>query len=195
MHENALHPSQARRVVALAFLGALAAWEDFVEAVFVRYLAGATSPSGHEVTLRAGRAVSISHAYELVSGQKDYDPLKRFLVWSSPKEIVARADIFFYQGQPFRSAVGHWRDRLQDASVIRNRVAHHSQKARREFKAVALGHLGRPKTGKLTQGYSPGDLLVETSVRGFTSLEKEWRANYFLAYLNMFVDLADRLVP
>lgn len=191
--DNPLHANQARRVVALGFLGALAAWEEFVESVFVRYLADATSPGGYQARQRAGAAVSLQHAYELVAGQSGYDPQRHYLSWSSPSDVLARADIFFYQGQPFRAAFGHWRERLQDAAKIRNRVAHASQKARREFKSVALKHLGKAKDGKLPQGYSPGDLLVEPADRGFGALGEQ--PNYFIAYMNMFLDLSEKLVP
>ena len=35
-----LYPGHARRIVALAFMNLVAGWEDFVEACFIRYLAG-----------------------------------------------------------------------------------------------------------------------------------------------------------
>jgi hypothetical protein len=39
-----LHPKHFRRIVELAFMSMVSSWEDFVEAVFVRYLAGAKAP-------------------------------------------------------------------------------------------------------------------------------------------------------
>ena len=43
---NPLHSRQARRVVALAFLWIVSAWEGFVGDAFLRYIAGAKSPAG-----------------------------------------------------------------------------------------------------------------------------------------------------
>jgi len=193
MYENPLHPNQARRVVGLAFLGVVAAWEEFQEAVFVRYLAGARAPSGFMPAARAGTAQSLQHAYDLLAGVHEFKITTQYLTWSSTKEVIGRAKIFFSHGSPFVGALTHWQDRLGDAFSIRNRIAHGSRKSRSDFKRVALQHLGRPLTAKLSQGYSAGDLLMERAARGFPSLPAQ--PTYFLAYLSMFSDLQERLVP
>jgi len=193
MHDEPLYPSQARRVVGLAFLASLAAWEEYVEAVFVRYLAGASAPSGYTPTPRGGTAVGIDHSYELITGSLGFDPDTSILSWSSPNRVIERSEIFFYQGQPFKGAIGKWNKQLQDASKIRNRVAHASSKCRSEFKSVALQHLGRDPKAKLSQGFSAGDLLLDTGQRGFPASNPA--ITYFEAYMNMFLDLADRLTP
>jgi len=190
--ENPLHPSQARRVVGLAFLAVASAWEEFLESVFVRYLAGAKSPQGYAPHLRVGTAASLQHSYELITGKFGYEPEENVMSWSSPAQVIRRASIFFYQGQPFRSALDQRQDRLQDAVAIRNRVAHLSTRARSEFKRVALHHLGRPG-GKLPQGYTAGDLLVERAVRFFP--QETTTSSFFIEYLEMYLDLAGRLAP
>lgn len=197
MEYEPLHPTQARRVVGLAFLAVLAAWEEYLEAVFVRYLAGATAPSGYSPTPRGGTvAASLNHSYQIITGKIDYDSETSVLSWTSPKKVIERAEIFFNQGQPFKSAIEMWRKQLQDAAKIRNRVAHASGKCRNEFKAVALQHLGRRVDEKLPLGYSAGDLLLETGNRGFPGRGAEARAStFFEAYMDMFDDLAERLAP
>ena len=194
IEDNPLHFVQARRVVGLAFLGTVAAWEDFLEASFVRYLAGAASPSGYRPAPRAGYAQSIQHAYSLVSGKRGFDPVSQFLSWSTISDVLARADLFFSHGVPFRPALSSAQQRLSDATRIRNRVAHSSLKARAEFKAVALQHLGRPAKGVLPRAFSPGDLLLETASRGFPSFSTGPEP-YFIAYLNLYLELADRIAP
>jgi hypothetical protein len=107
--------------------------------------------------------------------------------------VLERSEIFFYQGQPFRGAIGKWSKQLQDAAKIRNRVAHASSKCRSEFKSVALQHLGRPANANLSQGYSAGDLLLDTGQRAFPGSKPPM--TYFEAYMYMFLDLAERLTP
>src|SRR5260370_24583579 len=68
---EALYPGQARRLVALSFLQVVISWEDFIESFFVRYLMGATSPSGFAPQLRLaaflpGRS-SLFHAYSFAA--------------------------------------------------------------------------------------------------------------------------------
>ena len=191
--QNPLHPTQARRIVSLAFLGTVAAWEQYLEAVFVRYLAGARSHTGYHPHLRAGTAQNLQHAYDLLSGKFEFKTDSQYLTWSSPSDVIRRAKIFFTNGHPFNAALTHWQDRLRDAIRIRNRIAHTSGKSRAEFKQVALAHLGRAPNARLSQGYSAGDLLLETAARG---LDPKFRqGTFFEAYMEMFRDLAQRLTP
>lgn len=156
VNENALHPAQARRVVALSFLAAVASWEEFVEASFVRYLAGATSGSGKRPHLRFGPAASIDDAYAVISGKPGFDPDRSFLSWSV-EDTLRRSSLFFGAGDPFKRVLLPAKEALEDAVVIRNRVAHASQKSRSAF-----GRIARKLRGSnLRQGFSVGDLLLE----------------------------------
>jgi hypothetical protein len=193
MNEAPLHPNQARRIVALAFLAMASAWEEFLEGIFVRYLAGAASQNGYKPTGRGCTAVNLDHSYELLTGQLNYDPSTSVLSWSSPTRVIERAEIFFYQGQPFKGALGKWQSQLQDGVKIRNRVAHSSSKCRSDFKVVALRLLARPPKSKLTQGYSAGDLLLDTHQVGFDQSNPP--STYFEEYFNMYVALAAKLAP
>jgi hypothetical protein len=189
IHENPLHPNQARRVIALSFLAASAAWEEFVGAVFVRYVAGATSPSGYSPTLLMGRAPSLDHAWKLVAGKHNYDPESRFLTWG-PDETIARMRLFFRSGSVFERAISGAAPQLKDAAIIRNRVAHASQKCRADFVGVARRLL---RAQQLTQGYGAGDLLLE---KPLAPLHRHpTAATYLDAYLFMFHHLANEIAP
>lgn len=189
IHENPLHPTQARRVVALSFLAASAAWEEFVGAVFVRYVAGATSPSGYSPVLLMGRPPSLEHAFKLVSGRHDYDPESRFLTWG-PDETLARMGLFFRSGSAFENAIRGAARQLKDAAIIRNRVAHASRKCRTDFVATARRLLGK---AQLSQGYSVGDLLLSKPRSPLHHHSKP--ATYLDAYLFMFHQLAEAIAP
>ena len=189
IRENPLHPNQARRVVALSFLAASAAWEEFVGAVFVRYVAGAASPGGYRPPLLMGRAPSLDHAYKLVAGKHDYDPESRFLTWG-PEETLARTRLFFRSGSAFEHALAGATRQLKDAAIIRNRVAHASQKCRADFIDTARRLLG---VAQLSQGYGVGDLLLERPRRPLHV--HQTAATYLDAHLFMFHHLANAIAP
>ena len=189
---NPLHAEQARRVVALAFLAAISAWEGFVEFALTRYLAGAESPAGFRARPRGGYAKSVSHAYELISGQLGFDPERRFLSWK-PEETLGRAKIFFVGGEPFTSAIAPNREHLDDFFTVRHRVAHSSQKARRAFKKVAM-KLSPVTATKLRQGYSVGEFLVSPATNGFSAFGGP-AVPVFAASISVLRAVADRMVP
>jgi len=186
-----IHPAQARRVVALAFMNIVASWEEFVQATFIRYMAGATSPGGFRPTLRIGPCASMKHAGQLLTRKMDFNFESDFISWSSWNEVINRAKLFFDNGRPFSVITNKNRERLQNAVVIRNRVAHFSDKSRAEFTKVAKQHRGKNSEERLEQGYDVGKLLLEKP-RLFVDSD---RTSYFEAYVDLFLDLADIVAP
>jgi hypothetical protein len=188
-NQGPLHPNQARRVVALSFLAVSAAWEEFVGAAFVRYLAGAKSMSGYAPALVMGPAPSLAHAYKLIAGASDFKLDRRYLTWG-PEETLDRARLFLKPGNAFEIAIKGASRQLKDAAIIRNRVAHASSKSRREFIEVARRFRGTPS---LSQGYSVGDLLLEKPRSPLHTHPKP--ATYLDAYLFMFHNLGEAIAP
>lgn len=190
-----LHTEHVRRVVELAFLGVTASWEEFLEQTFVRYLAGARSDSGFQPTMRAGQCKSLAHAYQVFSGDPDHKPEKRYLSWTDPNSVVKSAKVFFKAGNPYSNALDLFRDELGRAVKLRNRVAHRSTKAGRQFKVAAEHYHG----GALHQGYAVGDLLCEEQSRGFGGLPPVAAGDpprtYFEAHMEMYRVLASKIVP
>src|SRR4051794_9564130 len=74
-----LHPKYAQQVIELAFMGVVAAWEEFLERSLVRYLAGARTASGYRPIPKHGAANNIQHAYELLSQDPNYDATRNYL--------------------------------------------------------------------------------------------------------------------
>ncbi|MDL5034569.1 hypothetical protein QRD43_21875 [Pelomonas sp. APW6] len=195
VHPNApagLHPKYVRQVVELAFMGLVAAWEEFLEQALVRYVAGAKAKNGYKPTPRYGLAKDISHAYELLSRDPSYDPLKHYLKVTDTKWVRTNAD-FFFSSHTF-SALQQKADLLSHASSIRNRVAHSSEKCRADFKATAL-HFLQPANGKLTQGYAPGDFLLAGVQRHFGQPVVQAGHTHFEAYAKLYEELAGKIVP
>jgi hypothetical protein len=188
-----LFPAQARRVIALSFMTAVGAWEEFVQGCFVRYMAGAVSPSGYAPHLRIGACETLAHAGQVLTRRSNFDFERSFLSWAVWSDVIDRAKIYFRSGRPFSDVDAASKQRLQDASVIRNRVAHSSEKCRADFVAVAKHHLGLKPQHKLKQGYDVGRLLIAAPAIGFQPAPEI--NTYFAAYFSLFRRLADVLAP
>lgn len=195
LNEPCLHPEQARRVVELAFLGLLSAWEEFLEQSFVRYLAGAMSDDGYRPAYRLGKSASIAHSYHLISGDPAFDPSRNFSRFGDPKWMIGMAKNYFELGVPYAPVLHASLEILQHANRLRNRVAHNSLKAREDFKLSALSHLGLGNNAPLPQGYGVGDLLVAKADRLFGQETRDKGRIYFMAYAVRFRQLAKHICP
>lgn len=190
-----LHPEHCRRVIELAFLGLVSAWEEFLEQSFVRYLAGAKADNNYAPTLRLGKATSMEHAYHLISGDPTYDPRKNYSKFSEPKWVVAISKNYFELGAPYATKLHPNLQVLQEAIRLRNRVAHNSGKSREDFKRSARAHLGLAENAPLTQGYGVGDLLSSKAERLFGQQAKDSGWSYFTAYVARVRRLAKEIAP
>ncbi|WP_324725977.1 hypothetical protein [Actomonas aquatica] len=186
------YPGHARRIVGLAFMQMLIAWEELVEATLMRYIAGASAPSGYSPNLLLGHAKSISHAYQLISGKPKYDASKHFMSWDTWSTLLDTVGLYIKDAAPFSNLSALQKQRLHDAKVIRNRVAHFSKKVREDFVVVAKSHIGLSPDKKLSKGYDVGQLLIDESSKGFGSVKKE---PYFIHYANLILACADVICP
>lgn len=183
-----LHPRQAQKIVALSFMDIVAGWEDFVEGCFIRYLAGATSPNGYKPLIRCGYAKSIPHAYQLASGNPAFKIGNHYFQSNSWRDVVDAAKVFYENGEPFSLLSPLQKERLADATKIRNRIAHTSDKCKKDF-----GIIARRYVSNVHQGYSAGQLLIYKSNKGFGSTAPI--QSYFGHYQSMFEDLAEVICP
>lgn len=190
-----LHVEHSRRVVELAFLGLVSAWEEFLEQVFVRYMCAARADSGYIPNLRMGRASDLGHAYQVLSGDPKYNPARHYSRFSDPKWVISSAKLYFDQGSPFSPRMQSRIEILQNAVKLRNRVAHLSQKVRTEFIASAKLHLGKQCDKPLPQGFRVGDLLLIPPNRLFNQKIQNKQPDYFMAYCATFRSLAECIVP
>ena len=191
-NKSAIHPSQATRVVGLCFMSNIGAWEEFLGRIFIRYMAGARTPS-YSPVLKIGACHSMDHAIDVLAGKSDYDITKGYLTWTKYADVISKATIFFDRGEPFTKIPPVYKDRIADAIVIRNRVAHSSEKCVKDFAKVAKSFLGLAPSASLPQGTSVGKLLKGTDVRHFQTFNNS--ASYYQAYDMMFRHLAYMLVP
>ena len=187
-----IHPKYVGQVVELAFMGVVASWEEFIERSLVRFLTGARTNGGYNPTLKAGKADTIQHAYELLSLDPNYNPANSYLKVSDPRWVRRVAD-FYFSAHTY-SHLQNASDLIKHASSIRNRVAHDSTKCKGDFKATAL-HFLQPANGQLKQGYGAAALLLAPVQRHFGQQAIQQNKTHFNAYCDFFRDLARQIVP
>jgi len=187
-----LHPAQAHKVIALSFMQVVSAWERFIQDCFLRYMMGASSPSGYSPVLRIGPCQSLQHAGQIITGKADFKFEKDIMSWSSWKLVTERSKIYFQEGRPFTDLKQPAIQRLSDAFNLRNRVAHNSRKSIERFKIVAREHLCLPSNRGLRRGFGVGELLTKPP----QIFSGNYNPNiYFLAYVDLFLKMADTVAP
>jgi hypothetical protein len=184
-----LHSKQVRRVIELAFMGVVAEWEEFLEQTLVRYMCGAKATGGVP-TLRLGRCKSIQHAYQLISADPDYDPLKKYINLSSPEQVRKKVGMYLERGGTYSAPLTKYNEALLYAVKIRNRVAHSSSMANKKFIETAKTLLG---SNRLRQGFRVGDLLLEAP-RNVANIPQSF-PNYFESLMEMFKEIANSIAP
>jgi hypothetical protein len=128
----------------------------------------------------------------VLSTNPHFDSAKDYLKVSEPKWVTNTAD-FHFSAHPF-AVVKQKSDLLLQATAIRNRVAHSSTKCRHAFKKAAI-HFLAPSSGKLSQGYGPGDLLSASVQRHFGQAAVTAAKTHWEAYFDLFRDMAQDIVP
>jgi hypothetical protein len=198
-NETTYQPNVAAKVVGLAFLSAVAAWDDFVQEVYLGYLCGYPAPNGYTPRLRAGPAQNKTHALKLAAGESNERDAERKLRWSSFKRVQALATVHFAPNNVFAEVLAQDVDWLDLAQIIRNRVAHNSEKAKSQFK-VALNRLVDDKPdAPLPHGFSPGKFLIyrtdlDKQLMPLTQDHHHW-PDIFEGYISLWERLADQLCP
>ncbi len=179
-----------RRVVGWPFLGVVAAWEEFIEQSFVRYLVGAQSSSGYKPKLRLGAAGSISHAYHVLSGNQ-LRPLFRFS--QVFRSFVDNTDIRdFPRGwTSLRQFIFSELDRLKDAASFATALRMR-RKCREDFRAVALAYFATSEW-RANSGISSWRLAVVG--RGPSLRTSDSSQNYYQAFVEMFRELSIQIAP
>ena len=197
--ESEYQPNVAAKVVGLAFLSAVAAWEDFLEEVYLGYLCAYPAPNGYKPQLRAGPAQNKSHAIALAAGESNEREAERKLRWSSFKWVQALASIHFTQSNLFSKVSTEDVIWLDLAQIIRNRVAHNSERAKVQIKS-ALNRLMNDKSDSpLPPGFSPGKFLIyltnaDKQLRPLMQNDHHW-PDVFEGYISLWTRLANELCP
>lgn len=190
--QRGIHPSHVYQVAELAFMGLVAAWEEFLEDTLVRYVAGATTKSGFQPTPKVKLPTKIDRAYAYLAKKTGYNRATDYLKVTNYNWVVTVA------GNNFSNhTYGHitpYLPLLMHATKIRNRVAHSSTKCRAEFKATALA-LRAGNGVKLPQSFRVGKLMFEIIPGHFPQASVQKQLTFFNAYADLYKELAKQIVP
>jgi len=150
---------QVEMITELSFLRIFIAWENFLEESFIRYLVGAKSPSGY-IPKRTVSPSNMEIAKKILSGER-----KEYIRWNSASEVVARAEIYFKDGEPYANAIRGATIDLDDMNIIRNRITHMSSTSKTKFNNFVRRRFGHGKSGM-----TPGRFLLTQQVAQTTFL-------------------------
>ncbi|MDE2466031.1 MAG: hypothetical protein KGO02_20290 [Alphaproteobacteria bacterium] len=197
--ESTYQPNVAAKVVGLAFLSAVAAWEDFVEEVYLGYLCGYPAPNGHIPKLRVGPAQNKTHAMALAAGESNEHEAARKLKWGNFKWVQALSFIHFSRDNVFANIAAADVTWLDLAQIVRNRVAHNSDKAKAQYKTALNRLLNEHPNSPLPRGFGPGKFLIYTTdadqrLRPLMQEDHHW-PDVFEGYVSLWSRLADDLCP
>ena len=200
INEGDFHPRVAFKVVGLAFLSIVSAWEEYLENSFLRYMAGAQYGASHSPKLRIGRCRNTIHARQVLTGTINSNDAVRFMRWNDYSWVLSSATIHFNKGEPYSKLSQLYQSRLRDAQIIRNRVAHSSSRARTQFKRMLNANIGDPKDTPLPYGMSPGKYLVYNKPeivfgKAWVDSKDCYWPDIFECYVHMYWEICDLLTP
>jgi hypothetical protein len=128
----------------LAYLRLFAAWEDALEAIFLRSLCGFHSSAGAE-TLAIGRFhKTIADAQAAVLAAESRGAvLKTFLLWHSPAQLLRRFRAHIAERSPGmggiqEQVISSSQARLEALASVRHRIVHEQGDAKSKFDAATL---------------------------------------------------------
>ena len=164
-------------IIELAYLQGFLAWESFLEETFILSMMGRQAPRGRpsrRFVLPPNRKAALEMTAEGRS----------FASWEKADDVATRATRFFRNGHPYAAPLQARRRTLEQARLIRNAVAHRSEKAQEHFENIARNGLG----GVLPPGLTVGAFL-NTTRPGSAPPE-----SFLEFYLTVLVQAAEEIV-
>lgn len=197
--ESTYQPNVAAKIVGLAFLSAVAAWDDFVEDIYLGYLCGYPAPNGYLPNLRSGPAQNKPHALLLAAGESNEREAERRLKWSNFKWVRGLSEVHFSRDNVFQQVAEADVAWLDLAQTVRNRVAHNSEKAKHQYKTALNRLMDDTPDAALPRGFAPGKFLIYTTgadrkLRPLQSDDHHW-GDIFEGYISLWERLAIQLCP
>jgi hypothetical protein len=157
--------------IEYVFLDGYKCWENFIEEIFISYTTY-NKPISGKTPESFLKPTNEEHALDLLKLEKTY------LDWTSPDNIIKRAEICFKSHQIITQPIQQCLSDLRDAKKIRNCIAHGSKESNRIFNGVCRQNLGKIFN-------SPGEYLNHSSPDKVN--------HYNIYYLNLFKNLVSLL--
>lgn len=143
---SGLTKTQMHFLTESIFFAAFRAYEQFLGNVFLLYCSGMQS-NGRKLVRSFLQPKTTKHAEMLVKSSLP------FLDWSSPDELIKRAEAYLKDGYPLKVPLSTNIDILRTFKKLRNHIAHMSAESTAGFKKVLKDHYGTlplrlPRPGK-----------------------------------------------
>ena len=141
-------PDYRAFITEASFLRDYVSWETFLEQSCLAYMTGDQSIQGNRPTLYVNPR-DLLHANEILTGTL------RYVDWSNVQTVRMLCNLFFVNGEPYRTFLSGIYSDLEDMRIIRNRAAHITTSTQTQLDTVATRRLQ-----KVVTGISAADLLV-----------------------------------
>jgi hypothetical protein len=131
--------------IEAAFLQLFKSWEYFLEESFISYLSGRLCCDGNSIQCY------IKTSDEDIARRILFQESK-FSDWTSVEKVVRRYDVFFFSPNRCTDSIKANSSILKQVAIIRNSIAHISQKSKKEFYELCTNLLGgRPSISRPSQ--------------------------------------------
>lgn len=167
-------------LVEVCFLQVLMAWETFLEEAFARFMCGARRLSVPRDPVRLTQFPSLQDA-KLTIYQG-----RRYANWLVPANIEAVCLQHFDQGAPFLGLITAANLELNEIRIIRNKIAHSSSHATREFRNLMIR-----KLPNVHRGVSPGRFLLSPVPQ---TMNPQNLGNFYQFYASFLETLAQLII-
>lgn len=181
-------PKEAKNIISMAFFQVVVKWEILIENIFIRYVAGAKSPSGKSPKLLLNSAKNLEHSYKIISGKHNFKPENDHINFGDWNKTCEAAKVFFEKGEPFTSLTKEEINCLKEIKIIRNRIAHSSKKCKNQFKKLAI------EKGIMRRGLTAGDFLVYKKEFKRQLFTEKVPKTYFTYYLDTMAGIRGKLI-
>ena len=132
--------SERTLISEACFLNLFITLEEFLESSFAHYLVGRMSTMRWRPS-RFAKPTSLEHAQRMLVGSQ------RFVDWSTPDTVLKFADLYFLDGEPYRTPLAGAQSHLQGMKTVRNSTAHLSSSTRAALDGLYSRWTGTPSSG------------------------------------------------
>lgn len=112
-------------IYEVAFIRIFNSWERFLEDTFTLLISGSKIKTFRAKTFV--KKITTGHALLMISGTKEYPD------WTKIQDVIKLADIYFKDGEPFKTPLYEIEIYFRDIKKIRNAIVHSSKKANDDF--------------------------------------------------------------
>lgn len=142
-------------VTNACFLNVFIALEEFLEASFVHYMTGRMSTAKWRPE-KYSRGLTADHAHRMLVANANY------VDWSTPEKVLKLANLYFKDGEPFRTPLASAYSHINDMKKVRNSTAHTSRTTQDALNAVFTRWTGIPSMDRVAY-----EVLMAEEASGF----------------------------